>query len=50
MVDDGIGGADRERGSGLSGLEDRVAAAGGSLTVRSEAGAGTTIRAELPCG
>ena len=50
VVDDGIGGADRDRGSGLSGLEDRVAAAGGSLTVRSEASAGTTIRAELPCG
>ena len=49
VVDDGIGGAERDRGSGLSGLEDRVAAAGGSLAVRSEAGAGTTIRAELPC-
>jgi signal transduction histidine kinase len=49
VVDDGVGGADQRRGSGLLGLEDRVAAAGGRLTVRSEAGTGTMIRAEVPC-
>jgi signal transduction histidine kinase len=47
--DDGPGGADPRRGSGLRGLEDRVAAAGGRLTVSSPAGGGTTVRAELPC-
>jgi PAS domain S-box-containing protein len=46
--DDGVGGADPE-GSGLRGLADRVAAQGGSLTVISEPGAGTTLRAEIPC-
>jgi signal transduction histidine kinase len=50
ITDDGIGGADPARGSGLRGLDDRVAAAGGRLFVRSEPGAGTTIRAEIPCG
>ena len=49
IEDDGIGGADAARGSGLRGLDDRVAAAGGRLVVRSEPGAGTTIRAEIPC-
>jgi signal transduction histidine kinase len=49
ITDDGIGGADPARGSGLRGLDDRVAAAGGRLVVRSEPGAGTTIRAEIPC-
>lgn len=49
VADDGIGGADPRRGSGLRGLDDRVAAAGGRLTVESPAGEGTTIRAELPC-
>jgi signal transduction histidine kinase len=46
--DDGIGGADPERGSGLVGLGDRVAAVGGKLQVRSHPGAGTTLVAELP--
>ncbi len=50
VVDDGVGGADPSRGSGLRGLQDRVAALGGSLTVESPPGAGTAIRAELPCG
>lgn len=48
VADDGIGGADPAAGSGLSGLADRVAALGGTLDVRSEAGAGTTLAAELP--
>jgi signal transduction histidine kinase len=47
--DDGVGGAVAARGSGLRGLEDRVAAVGGRLTVDSRPGAGTTIRAEIPC-
>ena len=50
VVDDGVGGADRRRGSGLSGLEDRAAVVGGSVTVDSPAGGGTRVRAELPCG
>ncbi|WP_089920973.1 sensor histidine kinase [Lentzea albida] len=47
--DDGCGGADPRSGSGLSGLADRVAALGGSLQLHSLPGAGTTIRAVLPC-
>ena len=50
VADDGIGGADLAAGTGLRGLEDRVAAAGGALTVSSPIGAGTTIRATIPCG
>ena len=52
VIDDGIGGADPANGSGLRGLDDRVAAAGGRLAIRSERGAdrGTTIHAEIPCG
>lgn len=49
VTDDGAGGADPSKGSGLRGLADRVAAAGGGLTVHSEAGHGTTIRAAIPC-
>lgn len=49
IADDGAGGADPAGGSGLHGLADRVEAAGGTLAVSSPAGAGTTIRAELPC-
>ncbi|MGW7412606.1 sensor histidine kinase [Streptomyces sp. NPDC054863] len=49
-VDDGIGGADTSRGSGLRGLADRLAAVDGILQVDSPAGGGTRIRAELPCG
>jgi signal transduction histidine kinase len=46
--DDGIGGADPAHGSGLVGLTDRVEALGGSIEVRSSAGQGTQITAELP--
>ena len=46
--DDGVGGADPARGSGLIGLKDRVAAIGGTLSVRSSPGEGTTLQAELP--
>jgi signal transduction histidine kinase len=47
--DDGVGGADETRGSGIRGLHDRVAAVNGRLTIVSPAGAGTTILAVLPC-
>ena len=46
--DDGVGGADPGRGSGLVGLKDRVEALGGTLAVQSPAGAGTALRVELP--
>jgi len=46
--DDGLGGADPSRGSGLVGLVDRVEALGGSISVESRPGDGTRITAELP--
>jgi PAS domain S-box-containing protein len=49
VADDGVGGADPTRGSGLSGLVDRVEALDGVLKVESAPGAGTRIRAEIPC-
>ena len=49
VVDDGVGGADTERGSGLRGLADRVEALGGRLRVWSPVGGGTRVRAEIPC-
>ena len=48
VSDDGVGGADADKGSGLRGLSDRVEALGGRLRVSSEPGRGTTVRAELP--
>ena len=48
VVDDGVGGADQENGSGLRGLADRVAALGGELEIVSESGQGTALRATLP--
>lgn len=48
ITDDGPGGADVTRGTGLRGLVDRVAALGGSLTIDSPAGKGTAIRAAFP--
>jgi signal transduction histidine kinase len=50
VTDDGAGGADPARGSGLRGLADRVAAVDGRLTVTSPEGGPTVVRAELPCG
>ena len=49
IVDDGIGGADTELGSGLRGLADRVEALDGRLLVWSPSGGGTRVRAEIPC-
>jgi PAS domain S-box-containing protein len=50
IADDGVGGADPTRGSGLRGLVDRVEALDGRLHVESPRGQGTRIRVEIPCG
>jgi signal transduction histidine kinase len=49
VADDGVGGADPARGSGLRGLADRLEALGGALAVESPPGLGTVLRAEIPC-
>lgn len=49
IVDDGNGGAHVAKGHGLAGLDDRVRASGGTLTVISPAGGPTTIGVDLPC-
>ncbi|HEU4424852.1 MAG TPA: CHASE3 domain-containing protein [Pilimelia sp.] len=46
--DDGVGGADPARGSGLIGLTDRVQAVGGTISVTSPTGQGTTLLVDLP--
>jgi signal transduction histidine kinase len=46
--DDGAGGADPTRGTGLVGLKDRVEPLGGTITVKSPPGAGTSLHVELP--
>jgi signal transduction histidine kinase len=46
--DDGVGGADAGRGSGLIGLTDRVEAVGGELEIESPAGSGTSLRVRIP--
>jgi signal transduction histidine kinase len=48
--DDGVGGADASRGSGIRGLQDRVAAVGGRVTIDSPPGQGTLVVAEIPIG
>jgi signal transduction histidine kinase len=48
--DDGIGGADPERGTGLRGLRDRATGLGGTCDVISPAGGPTTLLVVLPCG
>ena len=48
MTDDGLGGADPARGSGLSGLTDRVAVVDGRLGIASPPGGPTQITVELP--
>ena len=50
VADNGAGGADPARGSGLLGLADRVEALSGNLDVESPAGAGTRVRARIPLG
>jgi signal transduction histidine kinase len=49
IADNGVGGADDSRGSGLRGLKDRLEALDGALRISSPAGGGTTVSAELPC-
>jgi signal transduction histidine kinase len=46
--DDGVGGADPARGSGLVGLTDRIEVFGGTMTLDSPSGGGTTLVAQLP--
>ena len=48
ISDDGIGGADPGRGSGIIGLKDRVEALGGTISVLSPPGHGTTLHVQLP--
>ena len=50
VSDDGAGGADPARGSGLVGLKDRVEAISGTMIVQSRPGEGTRLAAELPVG
>jgi signal transduction histidine kinase len=50
VTDDGVGGADPARGSGLKGLEERVRSLDGWMTVLSPEGGPTTVLVELPCG
>jgi signal transduction histidine kinase len=49
IADNGVGGASTQTGSGLKGLNDRVAAHGGRLHIDSQRGSGTVLTAELPC-
>jgi signal transduction histidine kinase len=49
IADDGVGGADLSKGSGLRGLDDRLAALGGSFRVQRAAHGGTRVVAEIPC-
>jgi signal transduction histidine kinase len=49
ITDDGVGGADVTKGTGLAGLADRVSAVDGYMDVSSPAGGPTTILVELPC-
>jgi signal transduction histidine kinase len=48
VSDDGAGGADPARGTGLVGLRDRAEALGGTIVVLSPPGAGTSVQVELP--
>jgi signal transduction histidine kinase len=49
VMDDGVGGADPDAGTGLRGLSDRLAVIEGRLEIDSEPGKGTTITARIPC-
>ncbi|MDQ2749380.1 MAG: histidine kinase [Actinomycetota bacterium] len=50
VTDNGRGGADGRRGSGLQGLTDRLATLSGGLAVHSPVGHGTHLKATIPCG
>ncbi len=49
VADDGVGGADPGKGTGLRGLADRMAVLEGRLEVESEPGSGTIVKASIPC-
>jgi signal transduction histidine kinase len=49
VMDNGVGGADPSRGSGLNGLADRLCSVDGQLEVMDARGGGTLVRAEIPC-
>jgi signal transduction histidine kinase len=49
VTDDGVGGADMSAGWGLLGIDDRVSAVGGTLTLRSVPRRGTSVQAVIPC-
>ena len=49
VADDGVGGADPARGSGLTGLADRLCSVDGRLEVMDARGGGTIVRADIPC-
>jgi signal transduction histidine kinase len=49
VIDNGVGGADTETGSGIRGLADRVESLGGRLLIWTPTGGGTRVRAEIPC-
>jgi signal transduction histidine kinase len=49
VEDDGVGGVDVDDGSGLRGLQDRLAAVDGTLRIDSEPGGGTRLEARIPC-
>jgi signal transduction histidine kinase len=50
VSDDGVGGADQRKGSGLAGLADRLAALDGTIALEDAAGKGTRLVARIPCG
>ncbi len=49
VTDDGVGGADPSKGSGLDGLADRLCSVDGRLEVMDARGGGTIVRADIPC-
>ncbi len=49
VTDDGLGGADETQGTGILGIQRRVAALDGTTTIHSPIGAGTTMTVEIPC-
>ncbi len=46
--DDGVGGTDPSRGSGLTGLKDRIEALGGQIRIDSAPGSGTLMEVDIP--
>ena len=48
IEDDGVGGATPDAGRGLAGLEDRLAALGGTLAIESPPGRGTRVEGRIP--